>query len=869
MITNIKEMHNLGRYENYNGNQGISKQQIIFGFNGSGKSTLSDMFYSLSNRKPISEDRRTLDKIINDEAEEQRIQKSGEISIKLGTESGDIIYSESDNWNKDLNIYTFNEQYIKDYVFVNREYKQDTVSVTIGTEGVKLLNEKISYQQQINDNMKKINDFISANKEICSELGLGKTKIKGDNINRLDIVKNLKLFSISMQERIKDELEKTIETSSEVKKLTECMDKTKSITIRGAYISLSQLRKILEAVPFVKNSEITDHMKKCLKKDNMKWLISGFYNQKDKQICPYCGQKLETTDAKRFVKELQRFVASKMQVRAEQIIENAKQEIQLFDEEKISSSIIEYQNVLRMIESEKLFPVTTQRKIALDFGWDDNAIVKMKEIINKLWSKIENPYQIFFLDSREVECISTLNKASKRIGILEKELQIIYSKTIEKIKQEKQIKQKRALYEASYGENRDGFVEIIQLANQVLKLNEKVIETSKKIDDCFDRVKLKRINELLRELNIKFTLEVEGRQYFIKLKDYVPQRYDKERTKICSEGEKRILAFAYFLSELEEMKEDKIIVIDDPITSLDLSRKSVIAYRIGELFMNNIDQVILMTHDITFAEKVIEFSGTIKEQISMLEIKNRGDIFYPLEIRDYLMSDEMIYKSFIKNAVQNGDERSRIIGLMSLRPLTSIVNPEKYSIIEKASTYFAHTIYSHNSKRSINYDVTMYDCAGLRKYIDDAMSAIGWNMDRECFVPDEYCFCGFEYENAKNMYMSIGLETISDARMKAMLIRIALEACLFQLTTKDKFDPERIGNEYKKVIGSCSGEKKKIAKKLKELYDLSKKYHHGAEEGSALGLSWINPDEIELFDSELMKIFDWIDINCAIKTVAA
>lgn len=53
------------------------------------------------------------------------------------------------------------------------------------------------------------------------------------------------------------------------------------------------------------------------------------------------------------------------------------------------------------------------------------------------------------------------------------------------------------------------------------------------------------------------------------------------------------------------------------------------------------------------------------------------------------------------------------------------------------------------------------------------------------------------------------------------------------------------------------------------MYDLSKKYHHGADEGSTLGLSWINPDELELFDRELKEIFDWIDENCVIKMVAA
>ena len=558
-----------------------------------------------------------------------------------------------------------------------------------------------------------------------------------------------------------------------------------------------------------------------------------------------------------------------MQIKAKKIIEDAKQEIQLFDEEKIGLGITEYQNVLNIIEREKILPITTRKKFNVDFAQNDSIMVNLRQIVDKLWSKIENPYQVIYLDTEDINCISVLNKISKRIGSLEKELQIRYNKSVEKIKQEKQIKLREALFEASYGQNRDEFIGISKSAEYVLKLNEKVIETSERLDDCFDRIKLKKINELLRELNIKFTLDVEGRQYYIKLKDYVPQKYDKEQSKICSEGEKRILAFAYFLSEIEEKQSSKIIVIDDPITSLDLSRKSVIAYRIGEMFGNNNDQVIVMTHDIAFVEQILEFSGTIKNDVSMLELKNRENVFYPLEIKDYLMSDEMVYKSFITNTIASNNESDRIIALMSLRPYTSIVNPEEYSTIEKKSTYFAHTVYAHNAKRNIKYDGNMYNCQGLRKYIHDVEDATQLEVDCNSLVPDGYCFSGFEYENVKTLYLSIGLETIADARKKAMLLRVALEACLFQLTTKAKFDPERIGNEYKKVIGSCSGDKKKIAKKLKELYDLSKKYHHGADEGSTLGLSWINPDELELFDRELKEIFDWIDENCVIKMVAA
>ena len=193
-----------------------------------------------------------------------------------------------------------------------------------------------------------------------------------------------------------------------------------------------------------------------------------------------------------------------------------------------------------------------------------------------------------------------------------------------------------------------------------------------------------------------------------------------EKSKICSEGEKRILAFAYFLSEIEEKQNSKIIVIDDPITSLDLSRKSVIAYRIGELFRDNNDQVIVMTHDIAFVEQILEFSGTMKENVSMMELKNRENIFYPLEIKDYLMSDEMVYKSFITNAMVSNNESDRIIGLMSLRPYTSIVNSAEYSAIEKESTYCAHTVYAHNAKRNIKYDenIIEYFTSAMRKIVE-------------------------------------------------------------------------------------------------------------------------------------------------------
>ena len=85
---------------------------------------------------------------------------------------------------------------------------------------------------------------MSANKEICSELGLGKNKVKEDNSKRLDAIKNLKLFPLSSKAQIEEELKKTVETSKEVQQLLECIEKIKSISIRDTYVSIADLKKI-------------------------------------------------------------------------------------------------------------------------------------------------------------------------------------------------------------------------------------------------------------------------------------------------------------------------------------------------------------------------------------------------------------------------------------------------------------------------------------------------------------------------------------------------------------------------------------------------------------------------------------------------
>lgn len=67
---------------------------------------------------------------------------------------------------------------------------------------------------------------------------------------------------------------------------------------------------------------------------------------------------------------------------------------------------------------------------------------------------------------------------------------------------------------------------------------------------------------------------------------------------ILSEGEHRALALASFLAEAKAVSDDASIVIDDPVTSLDHDRSTLVAIRLAQEAQRR--QVIVFTHNLVF-----------------------------------------------------------------------------------------------------------------------------------------------------------------------------------------------------------------------------------------------------------------------------
>ena len=78
---------------------------------------------------------------------------------------------------------------------------------------------------------------------------------------------------------------------------------------------------------------------------------------------------------------------------------------------------------------------------------------------------------------------------------------------------------------------------------------------------------------------------------------------------IFSEGEQRALAIADFLTEINLNPASAAIVFDDPVTSMDYTRKERIAVRLAEEVKSR--QVVIFTHDLVFLSKLLDAAKDI------------------------------------------------------------------------------------------------------------------------------------------------------------------------------------------------------------------------------------------------------------------
>ena len=396
----------------------------------------------------------------------------------------------------------------------------------------------------------------------------------------------------------------------------------------------------LLAKPIISRSD-TEFAKFIRALGNLDWVTQGHskYHTEGKK-CPYCQQDLPP----RFEEDL-----------AACYDEQYKDEVK-----KLSAFVQRYKDALNAIykaanaNCQNSFPTSWQAEYKAKF---DVFMEKARANVSLLEKKVATPSEEIELEDL-TELLSDLVEIARDINAAIKEHNLVLADIPNQKKKctdlaWQAIVQRTQVTTNTYRYNTASKQTAItrlqtkinelrrqsnSLATEIGKLNSETVNTTKAMDD---------INKAIRSAGFKgfFLREKPGAKYVYQLVREINGKQEVVE-KNLSEGERHFIAFLYFYhmvmgSQSDEGKvEDKIVVIDDPVSSMDSGSLFVVASLVREMIAvcyNNYDmdeekgtddhirQFFCMTHNPYFFREITYNRLSDYECVSFFDIKKGAD----------------------------------------------------------------------------------------------------------------------------------------------------------------------------------------------------------------------------------------------------
>lgn len=497
---------------------------------------------------------------------------------------------------KPENLRIFDRDYISNSLLLeNSEGKIKGVEASFG-KGVVDIENKIKELEKLIVSVDEIGKLdagiLKLRKEIRSEIDTIHDRRKGDaNIQRKSkdesIERVIELYKKDYQDAKKIEADDDnlikISGDNSIEKQILQNENLKPLTFLRIPTTLIEEVKIIFQEKYGEDISIPEY-------EVVQWIESGLKIHKDGDNCKFCDGKLDYSDVKLKIaqyKENKKHKATEKLKQFREQLQNLLESIKIFEKESKTYST----NIGN--EVDEIFTAITEKKskveslitscqskidhIEIQENFDFKLLTVILEVIDVSTTTINKIKSDQLLALRKkVNNLTTLVKGA--IG-----LEIVKSTTIkEKLKEVKlkdgEIKDKR--------ENNKKKQQEIQDLKQQKSLTK----------DFADFV-----SQILNDINIslKVTLDIDNKNYIIKSTNENATLTIKD----ISEGEKNLLALLFFYYELfadnkqQGIKaEIELIIVDDPISSMDDSNKFYILELMKNLLELQSQQIFVLTH---------------------------------------------------------------------------------------------------------------------------------------------------------------------------------------------------------------------------------------------------------------------------------
>lgn len=588
MLTSIKYLKRYGIFHDYS-NEGVEdfgKFNLFYGWNGSGKSTLSDVFRSIEN-KTLS-------------------AKFSSAKFQISTDSNiDITHLNISD--ADQNIHTFNDDFVDENISWNGVVKSILlIDKTKIEERQKL--EDIKQQKKSYDEKYKIQreELAELNQTISDFFTQSARAIK-HSLQTIDTNDNYYLnYNKTKFEKFIERYnhETTLDTSFlDDEKIVELIKAARPnhkplITFSQQNITEKNLTKTKKDLDELLNTSIVSQTIQRLVDHNdiRSWVETGLdvHIRHKLNQCEFCGniisedriKRLELHFSQDYKDFKDRLIKAKAYLQSQYIQLPALPAKNDFYEEYIT----------KFSDAE--------RKLENNIEAINNEILKWDDILQK---KIENQLETgLSIQAISQSLIKNYNDAMSSIKyIVDKHnhKSVNFHKETEKVKKSLELH-----YAASLLKNSDHYKKIEKISELTQANNdlEHIIKHQdseiKALEDSLSNEGLgaEKFNHSLQsflgrgELTLRFNKTKKGYEIIRDNSETVQHG--------LSEGEKKAIAFIYFITKLQEHDnkiEKTVVVIDDPISSFD-SNHLFNAYSFIKKYCGDAKQLFVLTHNFTF-----------------------------------------------------------------------------------------------------------------------------------------------------------------------------------------------------------------------------------------------------------------------------
>jgi wobble nucleotide-excising tRNase len=597
---------------------------ILYGENGSGKSSIANLLKNVSKNKDFGKYKPSEACLVFDDGD-KKYPVNNDWDNKITKDS--ILFFDREFVDK--NVHEHERKTTKD----GQEQRSGKLIIEFDSDAINLRGVRDTAKKAKEEQDQKIKDFNLANKDTLA------FNLSDDEKAFYQSYKNKSEEEIkkAKQElgKEKKETEKSLETDQgRQKKVTGIQNDIKSLPTDEVNFSLSNYETYQAIFNFDLKEQAKIEAEQALidkVKTHKTFFEAGFEIRKTHQTqCPFCQSENEEASIKKIIDLYEQIYDTTYKTQVQQfekdkqtLLDEILQITQTLSDFELNTIFLELKKLdqnykipnIYSVEDEKAHKKPAVKEIKELSGKITKLAKPNKENIKELYAKVKSEYEAiesffkaisdfveqknklitkFKTDNTDEKLQSRITLSTKRISEIDKGLGFINgNKIAEQKRKEEKEKEQKTLQDIS--------TKLKTAYDTALKEYEDHCSTK-----AFSNL-LSKIQDYFKNFNFSFKLELKtdptGNKiefpFAFKVLDFEGNERDFKEG--LSEGEIQVLSLCFFFAflDIQKAKDQKILVFDDPITSLDNSNLSCLVDLIAEE-QKNFSQIFVFTHHRTF-----------------------------------------------------------------------------------------------------------------------------------------------------------------------------------------------------------------------------------------------------------------------------